>query len=523
MLVKKVKLRESEFVAMHGKIQAIEELRFRLQQGGGPEAIDNQHKAGKLTARERVEKLLDPGTFFEIEPFSKPIDTGIEVNKHSIRGDGLVSGYGEVNGRPICVWSQDATVLGGSVGIIHGAKMVTLMERALKSRVPCVGMIDSEGMRVEDIITTPTDYSYDRMMYLQTIASGVIPQISLIMGPCVGAATLSALLADFVFMVRNTSYAFVSPPPSEVNLYEIGGADMHSKSSGCCDVLADGDEDCIAKVRELLGLLPLNNTTKMPTIDTGDDREREVQELLDLVPVNSKKPFNMHRAISLIVDNGKFFEIKKGWAMNLIIGFARLGGQSVGMVANNPQYKAGCMDVDSADKLARFVRFCDAFNIPLAYLADCPAFLPSIDQERKGIIRHGSKVVFSNSVASVPQAQIYIRKCYGGGNLAMPGNCLGGDLGIAWPISQVLLMHPEGAVAIIYRKEIAAAENPQEEFKKRLAQFEDAGSVENVWEFFTIQNCINPKDTRSTLIKSLKALKSKVEERHWMKHDNMPL
>ena len=513
----------SELLAMHDKIQAIEALRLRLQQGGGPEAIDKQHRAGKLTARERVEKLLDPGTFLEIEPFSKPIDPGIEVDKHSIRGDGLVCGYGEVNGRTICVWSQDATVLGGTVGIIHGGKMVTLMERALKARVPCVGMIDSEGMRVEDILTTPTNYTYDRMMYLQTIASGVVPQISLIMGPCVGPATLSALLADFVFMVRNTSYALVSPPPPGANLYEIGGADIHAKSSGCCDVLADKDEDCIDKVRELLDLLPLNNTTEMPTIDTGDDPEREVQELLDLVPANSKKSFSMHRAISLIVDNGKFVEIKRMWAMNLIVGFARMGGHSVGIIANNPQVKAGCMDVDSADKLARFVNFCDAFNIPLVYLADCPAFLPGIEQERRGIIRHGSKVVFSNSVASVPQVQIYIRKCYGGGNLAMPGNSIGGDLGIAWPISNVMLMHPEGAVSIIYRKEIAAAENREEEFKKRLSQFEDSGSVENVWEYFTVQNYINPKDTRSTIIKSLKALRSKVEERQWMKHDNMPL
>ena len=508
---------------MHEKIQRVDELRLRLQQGSGPEAIERQHKLGKLTARERVEKLLDPGTFLELELFCKPIETGLDSDRETVRGDGLISGYGEVNGRPICVWAQDATVMGGRVGIIHGAKMVTLMERALKARIPCVGMIDSEGIRPEDFITTPTDYSYDRMMYYQTIASGVIPQIALIMGPCTGAATLSALLADFVFMVRGTSYAFVSRPSTKDDLYEAGGAEMHGRNSGCCDVLAEGDEDCLEKARELLSFLPPNNNEKAPVINTGDDPKREVPELFDLVPVNSKKPFSMHKAISLMVDNGEFFEIKKGWATNLIVGFSHLGGRTIGILANNPLFKAGCMDVDSADKMARFVRFCDAFNIPLVYLSDTPAFLPGVDQERKGIIRHGSKTVFSNSVASVPRVTVYIRKCFGGGNLAMPGNCIGGDIGISWPISEVLLMNPEGAVSIIYRKEIAGAENPQEEFKKRLEEFRGEGSVENIWEYITVQDYINPKETRSRLIKTLKILEGKEEERPWMRHDNMPL
>jgi len=508
---------------MSEKIQRIEDLRADLHLGGGAEAIDRQHKAGKLTARERVQKLLDPGTFFELEPFCKPIDTGMEIDQKTLRGDGLISGYGEVNGRPICVWAQDATVVGGRFGIIHGSKIVAVMERALTSRVPCIGMIDSEGIRVEDILTTPTDYSYDRVMHLQTLASGVIPQISLIMGPCAGAATLSALLADFVFMVRRSSYALVSPLFSKGDSYELGGADAHYKKSGCCDVIADSDEDCIEKARELLGFIPLHHREKMDIMETGDDPGREVPELLELVPVDSKKPFNMHRAICLIVDNGHFFEIKKGWATNLLVGFARLGGRSVGVIANNPLSKGGCMDVDSADKMARFVRFCDAFNLPLVYLADTPAFLPGIEQERKGIIRHGAKIVFSNSVASVPKIQVYVRKCYGGGNLAMPGNCIGGDMGLAWPTSEILLMHPEGAVSIIYRKEIAAAQNAKEELKKRLDRFKEAGSVENIWEAITVQDYINPKDTRLKLIQSLKVIRDKVEERHWMKHDNMPL
>jgi len=508
---------------MEKKAQKIEELRLELLQGGAPEAVEAQHKAGKLTARERIERLLDPGTFYEIEMFSNPITTGLPIDKERIRGDGLISGYGEVNGRPICVWAQDAMVLGGRVGIVHGAKIVTLIERALKVGIPYVGMIDSEGMRVEEMITTPTNYSYDRLMHVQTMASGVIPQISLIMGPCVGAAAISAQLCDFVFMVRDTSYACVSTPPNGIGWDEMGGASMHFKTSGCCDVLADGDEDCIKKAREFLSLLPLNNREKAPEIDSRDDPDREVPELFDIVPVDSKKPYRAQDVITKIVDNKHFLEIKGGWATNLVVGFGRFGGKSAGIIANNPRIMGGCLDVDSADKLARFVRFCDAFNIPLVYLADTPAFLPSVEQERKGIIRHGAKAVFSNSVATTPQMQVYLRKCYGGGNLAMPGNNLGGDFGLAWPTAEILLMHAEGAVSIIYRKEIEAAENPKEEFKKRVAEFKNAGAVENLWEAITVQDYINPKDTRLKIIRTLKILEGKKEETHWKKHDNMPL
>lgn len=504
------------------KIQKIEDLRVKLLQGGGSEAKEIQHKSGKLTARERIERLLDQGTFLEIDLFSKPINTGMEIDKNTVRGDGLISGYGEVNGRPICIWAQDATVLGGRAGITHLTKMVTLMERALKSRIPCVGIIDSEGLRVEDMITTPTSYSYGRMMDLQVKASGVIPQIALIMGPCVGAPSISAQLCDFVFMTRDSSYSCISLP-KEVSPYEMGGAQMHFQNSGCCDVLADSDEDCIEKVKELLSLLPLNSSEKLAVVDTGDSPEREVPEVLDIVPDKSEKLYDMHRLINVFVDNRRFFEIRKGWAMNLIVGFARLGGRAVGIIANNPSVKGGCLDVDSADKLARFVRFCDAFNIPLVYIADTPAFLPAVEQEQKGIIRHGSKAIFSNSVATNPRVQIYVRKCYGGGNLAMPGSSLGGDFGLAWPIAELLLMQLGGAVSILYRKEISAAENPKEEFKKRLKEFQEAEAVGEIWEARTVQDIINPKDTRSKLIRVLETLENKVVETVSKRNDNMPL
>lgn len=507
---------------MEEEIKKIEELRLKLLQSS-PQAVEAQHKAGKLTARERVEKLVDSGTFFEIEMFSKPIATGFAIDKQTTRGDGLISGYGEVTGRPVCIWAQDATVLKGRFGFTHLAKMVTLMERALKARIPCIGLIDSEGIRVEDMISTPTNYSYDKLIHVQTTASGIIPQISLIMGPCIGTAAISAQLSDFVFMVRNTSYSCALASPEGVGLDEIGGAAMHYKDSGCCDVLADNDEACIEKARDLLSYLPLNNCEKPSEVDTGDSPNREVPELCEIVPVKGMKPYNVKDVINVIVDKGHFFEIKAGWAMNLVVGFARFGGKSVGIVANNPQIKGGCLDVDSADKLARFVRFCDAFNIPLIYLADTPAFLPSIEQEQRGIIRHGAKVVFSNSEATTPQIQIYLRKCYGGGGLAMPGTNLNGDFGLAWPTAEILLMYPEGAVAIIDRKEIASAENPKEEFNKRLAEFKSAGAVENVWEDHTVQDFINPKDTRSMIVKTLKMLERKREVSYWKKHDNMPL
>jgi len=414
-------------------------------------------------------------------------------------------------------------MFGGKVGITHGAKIVTLIERALKARVPCVGMIDSEGIRVEDMITTPTNYSYDRIMGMQTMASGVIPQISLIMGPCKGAAAISAQLSDFVFMVRNSSYMCVSSPPEGVASEDMGGAPMHFKKTGCCDVLADSDEECIQKAKELLGFLPSNNNDTAPLVDNGDDVNREVPELLDIVPGDSKKPYRVQDVIIAIVDNGQFFETKGGWATNLVVGFARFGGKSVGIIANNPWIMGGCLDVDSADKLARFVRFCDAFNIPLVYLADTPAFLPGIEQERRGIIRHGAKTVFANSVATTSQIQVYLRKCYGGGNLGMPGNNLGGDFGILWPTAEVLLMHPEGAVSIIYRKEIAEADDPKKEYQQRVAQFKETGAVENVWEVMTGQDYIHPKDTRSKIIRTLRLLEGKRLETRWHKHDNMPL
>ncbi len=508
---------------MHEKIKGIDELRADLLSGADLEAIEDRHRAGKLTARERIERLFDPGTFYEIDLFAKPIETGFAKDKESRRGGAVVVGYGDVNGRPVCAWAQDALVFGGRVGIVHARKIVEVIERAVKARIPCVGMIDSEGLLHEDMISYPSNYSYDRIMSEQVTASGVIPQISLIMGPCKGAAAISAQLSDFVFMVRGGSYACASRPPDGAEWGETGAAMTHYRKTGCCDVLAKNDEECIQKARELLDLLPSNNATASPPIDNGDDINREVPELLDIVPGDIRKPYKIQKVIHAIADDGHFFETRGGWADNLVVGFARFGGKATGLIANNPRVFAGCLDVDSADKHARFVRFCDAFNIPLVYLADTPAFLPSVKQERRAIIRHGAKVVFSNSMATTPQMQVYLRKCYGGGNLAMPGNNLGGDIGLLWPTAEVLLMGAEGAVSIIHRKEIAEAADPGKEYKDRVAQFKESGAVENEWEGWSGQEYIHPKETRSKIIQTLRLLEGKQAETRFRKHDNMPL
>jgi len=508
------------------QVQEIEKTRERILLGGGPDEIEKQHRQGKLTARDRVEKFVDSGSFAEHQTFVRPTMTGIEAIDKEVqrfRGDGIVAGYGKVNGRPLCLWAQDATVFGGRVGTMHGVRMTEITARALRARIPLVGMFDSQGMRVEDVITTPTNYSYDGLMQIQTSASGVIPQLSLVMGPCVGAAAFCAQLADFVFMVRRVSYAYVSPPPPGISLDEMGGAWMHAKSTGSCDVLCESDEDCLAKAKELLSFLPLNCWEKPPVLDTGDDPEREISELLDLIPTNTLKPYDMYQFISLIVDNGCFFEIKHYWATNLIIGFAHMSGHPVGIIANNPQSKGGCLDVDAADKEARFARFCDAFDIPLIWICETPAFLPAVEQEHKGIIRHGSKQVYANSETSAPMLTVYPRKAYGGGNLAMPGNMLGGDVGLAWPSARILLMDPQGAASIKYRREVEAAPDKEAELRRRTQEFKAASSTETVWEMITLQDYIRPEQTRAKLIKYLQFLLNKKKERAWRKHDNIQL
>ena len=506
---------------MFDNIHESEQLKEKLVPYDDNKAIKTA--SGKLTARERIEALLDPGSFQELDALSASAEGVLSSNLTAQPADGVIVGYGNIGGRPIFIWSQDATVMGGSLGVVHARKISMAISEALQARVPIVGIIDSIGERVSDLIEYPHFYSLESICNLQVLASGVIPQIILVMGSCVGGTALSAALADFVFLVRNTSYMHVSSPPDTISGEHLGEAWMHAQKTGCCDVLAEDDGDCLRKCRWLLSYLPPHNKEKTPFVDTGDLANRREEEIAKLVPVDSTKTYDMRRLISLTVDNGEFFEIKRYWATNLITGFAHLSGQTVGIIANNPQNKGGCMSLDASDKMARFVRFCDAFNIPLIWLADCPGFLPSVDEETRGLIRHGSKVIFSNTMATVPQVTIIVSKLYGGAGLAMPGKRLGGDSMIAWPTVSRGLMGPEGAVAILYEKELGEIEDKTERERQRQRRIKEMKQRLESQQIESTQAVIDPRDTRLFLINSLKLLQNKERKLPHRKHDNIRL
>ncbi len=497
-----------------------------------PKAVERQRSRGKMTARERINFLYDPNTFMEQGLFAKPRITGFDIDQQDITGDGVITGHGNVEGRPVFAYSQDFTMAGGSQGTVHGKKTIRLMKQALKARVPIVHMVDSGGVRIQDAVSRDFNDSYSLYFYYHTISSGVIPQIGLLMGPCAAGAAYSPILTDFLIMVKKTSHMYIASPTLiksvqfiDVTEEEIGGAKMHAEVSGCCDVLAENDEDCLLKCKDLLSFLPANNQEEPPMVSTGDDANRRDEELLDIVPVDSKKSYDMHRVIQHIVDKGHFFPIKPDFAKNMITGFARMEGRSVGIVANNPKHKAGAIDINAADKEARFIRFCDCFNIPLIFLVDTPAYLPGVDQERGGIIRHGAKVLHALSEATVPKLTVYIRKAYGGGNPAMCSEPLGSDLLLGWPTTEMGLMNPDGAVNIIYRNEIAKAKNPEEVRARRLEEYKATfgrfpyHSAQMRW----IEEIIDPRDTRPLLIQALKTYQYKEDERPWKKHGNIPL
>lgn len=490
---------------------------------GATAAIEKQHREGKLTARERIEKLLDPNSFQELDLLLASAEDLLDPKVSGIPTDGVITGYGEVNGRPLFVWSQDVTVLGGSIGVVHAQKITNVMEKALHARVPVVGMIDSVGERFGDLIHYPHFYSLESIAKMQTLSSGVIPQINLVMGPCTGGMAICSQLADFVFLVRNTSYMHVAAPPEGKCGEEVGEAWIHARKTGCYDIFANDDEDCLQKCRQLLSYLPQHNREKPPFIVSQDDPNRREEELLELVPVDESKVFDMKRVISLVVDNREFFEIRRYWASNLIVGLGRLGGYVVGLLANNPRDKGGCMTLDAADKMAYFVRFCDAFGIPLIWLADCPAFLPAIDEEVRGLIRHGCRVIYANSQATVPQITVSIRKLYGGGTLAMPGTGLGGDFYVSWPALAQAVMGPEGAVSILYKGELSTIGDEtkrKKQEKKRVAEIkEHLKSLEQQQP----QEFLDPRDTRPFLIQVLRLLNGKTQEIPPRKHDNIRL
>jgi Acetyl-CoA carboxylase, carboxyltransferase component (subunits alpha and beta) len=494
---------------MHDKLQTIENARMERRLTCGMDGIDRQHEQGKLTARERIDLLMDPGTFQEIDSWADSYQYGVFANEIEIPGDALVAGWGEVNGRPVCVWAQDAAFLDGSMAEIHIAKIVRVMEKALNQRVPVIGIYDSEGYRLQSAIMAQSYCSYGSMLRFQTLSSGVIPQVALIMGPCVGGAALSAPLADFVIMVKGKSFLHLTPVGIDATRESYGGAKMHAAKSGTCAVLAENDEDCLHKCRELLSFLPQSNLETAPLCETQDDPLRADEEIMTIIPDEGKKSYDIRRIVKLIADDHKYLEIQAEYAPNLSVGFARFNGQSVGIIANNPRWLGGSEDYRSSDKHSRFTRFCDAMNIPLVYLADCPGFLPSIEQEHAGILRHGCMVIHSTCEATVPKISIILRKIYGGAQLAMPGNFCKADSLWAWPMAERGIMGTDALVSIIYKGSLDRAESPEE--KARIMQ-EARPKMANAVEksaFNGNEEMIDPRQTRALIIKALKAQRNK--------------
>lgn len=517
---------------MREKLQEVEMERKKIRSVATLEDIERQHAKGKLTARERVEIFFDPKTFRETHAWAKPRPTGFEIDKRNLWGDGVITGFGMVNHRPVYAYAQDFTVAGGTVATVHAGKVIRLMKQALKMGVPCVHLVDSGGVRFQDAVTRDHNEAYTAFFYYQTIASGVIPQISLLMGPAVAGAAYSPILNDFVFMVKGTSHFYISSPTvikavmfKEVTEEELGGAMVHAQVSGCCDLVAENDEDCLKKARELLGFLPPNNKEAPPVVSMGDDPNRRDEDLLNIVSLDPKRPFDMHKVIDRIVDCGVFFELKADYAKNMITGFARLDGRTVGIVANNSMHLGGCIDINAADKEARFVRFCDCFNIPLVFLVDTAAYLPGPEQEHGGIIRHGAKILHAISEATVPKITVYVKRAKGGGVSAMCNQPLGSDLLLAWPSAEVGSLTPEGVVNVLYRKEIAKAKDPEAVKKRRMEEYAASygRAPYHAAEMRWVEEIIDPRDTRPLLIEALKIFSMKKEERPWKKHGNIPL
>jgi acetyl-CoA carboxylase carboxyltransferase component len=511
------------------KNQILHEKRARSRLGGGQERIEAQHKKGRLTARERIDLLLDKGSFREIDAFVQHRTHDFGLDKQKFMSDSVVTGWGTIEGRLVYVFSQDFTVFGGSLGEVHAEKVCKIMDMAMKNGAPIIGLNDSGGARIQEGVVSLAGYA--DIFLRNTLASGVIPQISAIMGPCAGGAVYSPALTDFIFMTRNTSYMFVTGPDvvkavthEEVTQEELGGASVHSEKSGVCHVAADSEADTLYLIRKLLGYLPQNNMEDPPFVPTGDDPLRMDDALNDIIPDDPNKPYDMKDVIRLIVDNGQFFEIHENYAQNIVVGFARLGGHSIGIVANQPAVLAGVLDIDASEKAARFVRFCDAFNIPILTLEDVPGFLPGTYQEHNGIIRSGAKLLYAYCEATVPKLTVITRKAYGGAYDVMSSKHIRGDFNIAWPSAEIAVMGPDGAVNIIFRKELEKAKDPAQRKAELVAEYrEKFASPYVAAERGYIDDVIEPKETRPRLINALEMLSNKRDSNPAKKHGNIPL
>ncbi len=511
------------------KVERLLSLRKEALKGGGEARIAKQHEKGKLTARERVDLLVDKGSFEEIDAFVTHRSSAFGLEKQKFLGDGVITGYGKIHGKPVYVFSQDFTVFGGSLSETHAEKICKIMDLSLKNGVPVIGLNDSGGARIQEGVTSLGGYA--EVFWRNTMASGVVPQISAIMGPCAGGAVYSPALTDFIFMVENTSYMFVTGPNvvktvthEEVTSEELGGSVTHNTKSGVAHFSTPNDAICIQQIRTLMSYVPQNCEEKVPRIESKDPDASKAGALENIVPLNPNKPYDMHEVIQGIVDKDSFFEVHKDYAESIIVGFARLGGRSVGIVANQPLSMAGVLGIRSSLKGARFVRFCDAFNIPLVVFEDVPGFLPGTDQEWGGIIKHGAKLLYAFCEATVPKMTVITRKAYGGAYDVMNSKHIRSDYNVAWPTAEIAVMGTKGAVEIIFRREIAAADDPEAKQKELEAQYaeEFAHPYKAAARGF-IDDVILPSETREKLINMLEITQNKVDSVPKKKHDNLPL
>jgi acetyl-CoA carboxylase carboxyltransferase component len=516
-------------MATDPRTEDLERRRQEVVLGGGQERIDQQHAKGRLTARERMDLLLDPGTFQETGVFVTHRCADFGMEKKRIPGDGVVAGRGKIDGRPVYAFAQDFTVFGGSLSLSNARKICQIMDQALKTGCPVIGLNDSGGARIQEGVDSLGGYA--EIFLRNTLASGVIPQISAILGPCAGGAVYSPAITDFIIMVRETSHMFITGPDvikavtkESVTAEELGGAWSHSTKSGVAHLAADDDKQCVEMIRALLAYIPQNNMEDPPSVDTGDDPDREDPELDTLVPAEPDKPYDMRDVIRRVVDRETFLEIHEHYAPNIVVGFARLGGRSVGLVANQPKYLAGVLDIECSRKGARFVRFCDAFNIPLVTFEDVPGFLPGTAQEWGGIILNGAKLLYAFCEATVPKLTVITRKAYGGAYDVMSSKHIRGDVNVAWPGAEIAVMGADGAVNIIFRKELAAAEDKAAEHKRIVASYRQTFANPYVAAGYGyIDDVIEPRRTRPYLCRALSFLDNKRLQNPPRKHGNIPL
>jgi propionyl-CoA carboxylase beta chain len=519
-----------------GKIADLARRRREAVHAGSQRAVERQHARGKMTARERIEGLLDPGSFTEFDELARHRATDFGMAANRPYGDGVVTGYGTVDGRPVCVFSQDFTVFGGSLGEVYGEKIVKVMDHALKTGCPMIGINDGGGARIQEGVVALGLFA--EIFYRNVMASGVIPQISLIMGPCAGGAVYSPAITDFTLMVEGTSHMFITGPDviktvtgEEVSFEDLGGAHAHNVKSGVAHYQAKDEEDCLAFARDLLSYLPSNNMDEPPLPAGGDDAILEITdadaELDTIIPDSPNQPYDMHAVITRILDDGEFLEIHAGFAQNIVVGFGRVEGAPIGVVANQPMHFAGCLDINASEKAARFVRTCDAFSVPVLTFVDVPGFLPGTDQEWGGIIRRGAKLIYAYAEATVPKITVITRKAYGGAYDVMGSKHLGGDVNLAWPTAQIAVMGAQGAVNILYRRELMAAGSPEEQAalrESRITEYEDRLANPYIAaERGYVDAVIRPAETRPQVVRSLRTLRTKRQTLPPRKHGNIPL